>query len=56
MKAMVIEQYGSADVLQYREVESPKIKPSELLVKVHATSVNPLENESSARNVEMVDE
>lgn len=43
MKTMVIERYGSADVLQYKEVESPKIKPSELLVKVHATSVNPLD-------------
>ena len=36
MKAMVIREYGSADVLQYEEVETPKIKPDELLVKVHA--------------------
>ena len=43
MKAIVIDSYGSADVLQYKEVEQPKIKPSELLVKVHATSVNPLD-------------
>ncbi len=43
MKAIVIDRYGSADVLQYKEVEQPKIKPSELLVKVHATSVNPLD-------------
>lgn len=43
MKAIVIDRYGSADVLQYREVEPPQIKPSELLVKVHATSVNPLD-------------
>ena len=41
MKAIVIDRYGSADVLQYQEVEQPKIKPSELLVQVQATSVNP---------------
>ncbi|MGF1675866.1 MAG: NAD(P)-dependent alcohol dehydrogenase [Rivularia sp. (in: cyanobacteria)] len=41
MKAMVIREYGSADVLRYEEVEAPKIKPSELLVKVHAAAVNP---------------
>ena len=43
MKAMVIDRYGSADVLQYQEVEQPQIKSSELLVKVHATSINPLD-------------
>ncbi|MGK7947638.1 MAG: NAD(P)-dependent alcohol dehydrogenase [Xenococcaceae cyanobacterium] len=43
MKAIIIDRYGSADVLQYREVEQPKIKPTELLVKVRAASVNPLD-------------
>ena len=43
MKAIVIDRYGSADVLQYQEVEQPQIKTSELLVKVHATSINPLD-------------
>lgn len=43
MKAIVIDHYGSADVLQYQEVEQPQIKTSELLVKVHATSINPLD-------------
>ncbi len=43
MKAMVIREYGSADVLQYEEVEAPKIKPDELLVKVHAAGVNPVD-------------
>jgi len=40
---MVIHEYGSADVLRYEEVEAPKIKPSELLVKVHAAAVNPVD-------------
>ena len=43
MKAMVIREYGSAEVLKYEEVEAPKIKPDELLVKVHAASVNPVD-------------
>lgn len=43
MKAVVIREYGSADVLRYEEVEAPKIKPHELLVKVHAAGVNPID-------------
>ena len=43
MKAVVIRRYGAADVLQYEDVEQPKIKPDQLLVKVHATSVNPID-------------
>ncbi|MEO1376677.1 MAG: NAD(P)-dependent alcohol dehydrogenase [Cyanobacteria bacterium J06635_10] len=43
MKAMVIRKYGGANVFEYEEVEAPKIKPSELLVKVHAAGVNPVD-------------
>ncbi|MBD2627970.1 NAD(P)-dependent alcohol dehydrogenase [Trichormus variabilis] len=43
MKAVVIRRYGSAEVLQYEEVEQPKIKPEQLLVKVYASSVNPID-------------
>jgi NADPH:quinone reductase-like Zn-dependent oxidoreductase len=43
MKAIVIRRYGSPEVLQYEEVEQPKIKPDQLLVKVHASSVNPID-------------
>ncbi|MEC4887258.1 MAG: NAD(P)-dependent alcohol dehydrogenase [Scytonema sp. PMC 1070.18] len=41
MKAVVIRRYGSPEVLQYEEVEQPKIKPNEILVKVRASCVNP---------------
>ncbi len=41
MKAAVIHRYGSADVLQYEDVAPPKIKADELLVKVHASCINP---------------
>ncbi|MEO1185237.1 MAG: alcohol dehydrogenase catalytic domain-containing protein, partial [Cyanobacteria bacterium J06636_27] len=43
MKAMVIYKYGDADELRYEDVEAPKIKPDELLVKVHAAGVNPID-------------
>jgi len=43
MKAVVIREYGSPEVLQYQEVEPPKIKPDQLLVKVRASCVNPVD-------------
>jgi NADPH:quinone reductase-like Zn-dependent oxidoreductase len=41
MKAIVINAYGNEDVLNYVEVERPKPKADEVLVKVHAAAVNP---------------
>jgi NADPH:quinone reductase-like Zn-dependent oxidoreductase len=43
MKAVVIRRYGAAEVLQYEDVEQPKIEPTQLLVKVRASSVNPID-------------
>ncbi|WP_066380192.1 MULTISPECIES: NAD(P)-dependent alcohol dehydrogenase [unclassified Anabaena] len=43
MKAVVIRQYGSTEVLKYEDVEAPQIKPDQLLVKIHASSVNPID-------------
>jgi NADPH:quinone reductase-like Zn-dependent oxidoreductase len=39
MKAVVYEKYGSPDVLQLREVDKPSVADDEVLVKVHAASI-----------------
>ncbi len=43
MKAIVHTKYGSPDVLQFKEVEKPLPQDHQLLIKVHAASVNTLD-------------
>src|SRR3954447_2530413 len=43
MKAVRIERYGNEDVMELAEVERPTPKDNELLVKVTAAAVNPVD-------------
>jgi NADPH:quinone reductase-like Zn-dependent oxidoreductase len=43
MKAVVVHQYGGPEVLKFEEYPDPVPGPGEVLVRVAATSVNPLD-------------
>jgi len=43
MKAIVYRRYGSPDVLALEDVPKPVVKDDDVLVRVHAASVNPLD-------------
>ncbi len=43
MKAVVYQKYGPPNVLELIEVEKPTAKDDEVLIKVQAASVNPLD-------------
>jgi hypothetical protein len=40
MKAIVQTRYGSPDVLQLRDRDTPMLKDDEVLLRVHAAAVN----------------
>jgi NADPH:quinone reductase-like Zn-dependent oxidoreductase len=40
MQAIVQDSYGSADVLEAQEIDTPEIAASEVLVRVHAASIH----------------
>ena len=43
MKAVVVHQYGGPEVLKFEEYPDPVAGPGEVLVRVAATSVNPID-------------
>ena len=43
MKAMVYRRYGSPDVLSLQDVDKPVVRDGDVLVRVHAAAVNPLD-------------
>lgn len=44
MKAAELIQYGGTEVIHFREVAIPEVGPEEVLIKVAATSYNPLDS------------
>ena len=43
MRAVYYKEFGSADVLQSGTMPKPDLKPNEVLVKVAAAAVNPID-------------
>lgn len=43
MKAIVIDQYGSVEELTERQVLKPVVKDNEVLIRILATSINPVD-------------
>ena len=43
MKAVRIHDYGGPDVLTYEDAPRPTARPGEVLIRVHASSVNPFD-------------
>jgi NADPH:quinone reductase-like Zn-dependent oxidoreductase len=43
MKAVVLHEYGGPEQLRYEDITTPEPQPGEVLIKVAATSVNPID-------------
>ena len=43
MKAIVFHRYGSPDVLELKEIDTPVARDDQVLVRVQAASVNPVD-------------
>ena len=53
MKAIVYAEYGSPEVLQVKEVEKPKPRDDEVLIKVHAAEVTKADCEMRSFNFQV---
>jgi NADPH:quinone reductase-like Zn-dependent oxidoreductase len=43
MKALILKHYGKSDQIVFADIPQPTIKPNEMLVKVHAVGLNPID-------------
>src|SRR5271155_4049364 len=43
MKAILVREYGGPEVLKFEDYADPQIKPDEVLIRLAATSINPID-------------
>ncbi len=43
MKALILKKYGGLDQVAFAEIPKPALKPDEILVRVHAVGLNPVD-------------
>jgi NADPH:quinone reductase-like Zn-dependent oxidoreductase len=44
MKALIFKKYGRPDQVGFADIPEPALKPDEILVRVHAVGLNPIDN------------
>jgi alcohol dehydrogenase len=54
MKAAFIDRYGGNDVVKVADIAVPTIGPTDVLVRIHAASVNPLDVKTRAGKLKML--
>src|SRR4029077_6868497 len=54
MKAVRIHKYGGPEVLQYEDAPRPKPKHGEVMVRVHAAGVNPVDSAIRAGQIKEI--
>lgn len=56
MKAIVLKNFGGVDQLKYQDIEKPIISENEVLVKLRAISINPVDVKVRSRQAPLAEE